>query len=96
MFDLPVDTKAARRAYADFRSLLLSNGFEMLQFSVYARYCRSEDVAETHRRRIKGDLPDDGEIRVLGITDKQFGAMQIFLGKMRRPPEREPRQLEFF
>lgn len=34
MFDLPVDTKAARRAYAQFRKALLKDGFSKMQFSV--------------------------------------------------------------
>ncbi len=39
MFDLPVTTRKARKRYAEFRKLLLQEGFSMLQFSVYARYC---------------------------------------------------------
>ncbi|HHT9133449.1 MAG TPA: CRISPR-associated endonuclease Cas2, partial [Candidatus Avalokitesvara rifleensis] len=38
MFDLPVDTKKARREYTRFRKALLTEGFTMLQYSVYARY----------------------------------------------------------
>ena len=36
MFDLPTDTPKARRRYRDFRNYLLQDGFDMLQFSVYA------------------------------------------------------------
>src|SRR5690606_12564209 len=45
MFDLPVDTKAARRAYAQFRKKLLRDGFTQMQFSVYIRHCASEENA---------------------------------------------------
>ena len=48
MFDLPVDTKAARRAYAQFRKRLLKDGFVKMQFSVYVRHCASEENAEVH------------------------------------------------
>ncbi len=42
MFDLPVDTKKARREYTRFRKKLLRDGFMMLQYSVYARHCASK------------------------------------------------------
>lgn len=96
MFDLPVDTKAARRAYAQFRKALLKEGFSMLQFSVYARHCASEENAEVHVGRVQGFLPDDGEVRLLTITDKQFERMRVFWGKRRRAPEPAPKQLELF
>ena len=34
-FDLPTDTKKERKASADFRKKLLSDGFVMFQFSIY-------------------------------------------------------------
>ena len=96
MFDLPVDTKEARRAYAQFRKALLKDGFSRLQFSVYARHCASEENADVHTERVQHVLPDDGEVRVLAITDKQFERMRVFWGKMRKPTEPPPRQLELF
>ena len=68
----------------------------MLQYSVYVRHCASEENADVHCKRVKGFLPPDGEVRVLRITDKQFGRMETYLGKMRKPAEKRPRQLEFF
>jgi len=96
MFDLPVDTKKARRAYTQFRKFLLQDGFAKMQFSVYARFCASQDNADAHIRRVEDALPDDGEVRVLTITEKQFGRMRIFQGKRRMPPERAGAQLELF
>ncbi len=96
MFDLPVDTKAARRAYAQFRKKLLQDGFTRLQYSVYVRHCASEENAEVHALRVERSLPDDGEVRVLSITDKQFERMRIYWGKRRRPVAPPPQQLEIF
>ncbi len=96
MFDLPTDTKAARKAYHDFRETLLNDGFMMLQFSVYGRHCPSEENAVVHERRIKAALPDDGEVRVIKITDKQFERMTIYYGKMRKATEKGPEQISFF
>ena len=96
MFDLPVDTKRARRAYTQFRKGLLKDGFTRMQYSVYIRHCASEENAHVHISRVQNFLPDDGEVRVLTITDKQFERMRVFWGKRRKPPEQPPKQLELF
>jgi len=96
LFDLPVDTKQARRNYALFRKKLLQNGFMRIQYSVYARVCASEEAVEVHIRRVEANVPPDGEVRLLWITDKQFGRQKIFLGKKRKQPPKPPQQLEFF
>jgi CRISPR-associated protein Cas2 len=96
MFDLPVDTKKARRAYTQFRKLLLRDGFTKMQFSVYVRHCASEESAVVHATRVEKHVPPDGEVRLLTITDKQFERMRVFWGKMRKPPEPAPCQLELF
>jgi len=96
MFDLPTDTKRARKAYAQFRKGLLSDGFTMMQYSVYARHCPSEENAHVHILRVERMVPDDGEVRILLFTDKQFERMRIFWGKMRVRSEVPPSQLELF
>ncbi len=96
MFDLPTDTKKARRQYTLFRKLLLEDGFDMMQYSIYSRHCTSEEKANVHIRRIEQNIPPDGEVRILSVTDKQFEKMRIFWGKMRKPTNKPPRQLEFF
>src|SRR5262245_48774828 len=96
LFDLPVDTKRARRAYARFRKGLLKDGFTMMQYSVYIRHCASEENAAVHTACVERMVPDDGEVRVITITDKQFERMRVFWGKRRKPPERPHAQLELF
>jgi len=96
LFDLPVDTKDARKQYVRFRNSLLKEGFSMLQYSVYARFCASEDRAETFRRRIRAALPPDGQVRLISVTDRQFEKMEVYYGKKRKPAEDPPMQLEFF
>lgn len=96
MFDLPVTTRAARKRYARFRSLLLGEGFTMLQFSVYARYCTSEEAGDVFRKRIQQELPDQGHIRLLMVTDRQFGKMDVFCGKNAAKLESKPDQLLLF
>lgn len=96
LFDLPVDTKKARKAYAKFRKILLQDGFQRMQFSVYIRPCPSEENAYVHIKRVEQSVPPDGEVRILSITDKQFERMRIFWGKMRKSPEQPGNQLELF
>jgi CRISPR-associated protein Cas2 len=96
MFDLPVDSSKARSHYAKFRKLLLKQGFTMMQFSVYARYCRSQERSDVFCKRIKQSLPPEGEVRVLSVTDHQFSKMQVFIGRKRAKPEKRPFQIELF
>jgi CRISPR-associated protein Cas2 len=96
MFDLPVDTKRAKRYYVRFRNLLLDQGFSQMQYSVYARFCSSEEIAETYRTKLEVALPPDGYVRLLSVTDRQFGKMQSFHGKRRTTNESAPSQLTLF
>ncbi len=96
MFDLPMDTKQARRQYAEFRKLLLEDGFTRMQYSVYGRHCASEENAEVHQQRIERRLPPDGEVRILAVTDRQFERMRIYWGKMRKSTPAPPPQLSLF
>jgi len=96
MFDLPTDTKAARKAYTWFRKALLKDGFAKMQYSVYVRHCASAENADVHDGRVEAALPPDGEVRVLRITDKQYERMKVFWGKRRKRPEAAPAQLELF
>lgn len=96
MFDLPTDTPMARARYTNFRKGLLQDGFDMLQYSVYARHAPSEENAQIHIHRVKSNIPYDGHVRILKFTDKQFSKMQVFFGKMRKKPEKPIEQLVLF
>lgn len=96
MFDLPTETQTNRQYYAKFRKTLLQDGFIMMQYSVYMRYCGSDENAEVHTSRLKKNLPPDGEVRTLKITDKQFGRMEVFHGKRIKIAEKPPEQISFF
>ena len=96
IFDLPVEEKAQRKAYAQFRKLLISEGFSMLQYSVYARYCKSRENCSTYGNRIKPFIPEEGQVRLISITDRQFGDMEIFYGRSKKAAENPPEQLLLF
>ena len=96
LFDLPTDTAKARRQYTIFRKELLDDGFTMMQYSVYYRHCASRENLAVHAKRVELTVPPDGEVRVMEMTDKQFGIMKVYYGKRRRKTESPPAQLEFF
>lgn len=81
MFDLPVGSTRQRRAYARFRNLLLQSGYMQLQYSVYARYHGSEKQSDPLCNEIKSSIPQDGYVRILKVTDRQFGKMENFFGE---------------
>ena len=96
LFDLPTDTKQARRQYTSFRKHLLQDGFTMMQYSVYMRHCPSDENAKVHVDRVKSALPPDGEVRIVKITDKQFGKIEVFHGQKRQKTEQPALQMQFF
>ena len=42
--------------------------------------CASKENAKVHINRIKANLPPDGEVRIISVTDKQFERMSVFWG----------------
>ena len=68
-FDLPVGTKKQRKTATDFRNFLLDDGYQMIQFSVYARACVSFARQETHIERLKKTLPSEGRSSGYGAED---------------------------
>lgn len=79
-FDLPVATKSARRAYTVFRRFLINDGYDMIQFSVYGRILTGNDALEKHMKRLINNLPPEGSVRCLSVTEKQFASMKLLVG----------------
>ena len=80
-FDLPVMSKKDRKAYTKFRSFLIKDGYDMVQFSVYSRITQNHDDAKKHIERIKKNLPPKGSVRVMQVTEKQYNSMLILVGE---------------
>lgn len=78
MFDLPVATKAEKKAYAEFRRFLVKDGYIMEQFSVYSRVTLGRDSMSSHINRLKENLPATGSVTLFSMTEKQFeGRMRL-------------------
>lgn len=80
-FDLPVTKKTERKLASSFRKFLLRDGYHMVQFSVYARFCNGLDSVEKHKRRLESFAPKKGSVRIMTITDKQYGKMEVLRGE---------------
>jgi len=96
MFDLPTVTKQDKKKSARFRKDLEKDGFVMMQFSVYIRYCASLESANVHIKRIRMITPDKGKVSVLSITDKQYSNIINIWGAIEKKTKPTPMQLEFF
>jgi CRISPR-associated protein Cas2 len=96
MFDLPVGTKAERRAATKFRLWLLDEGYEMSQFSVYLRFTAGKEQVERRLRDIAKARPNKGVVHVLSVTDRQFENMAVFRGDKRGKSRAPPAQLALF
>ena len=96
MFDLPVGTKEQARAASKFREFLLDEGFEMSQFSIYARFCNGKEQLETYLRRIESNIPERGDVHVLSFTDKQYENIVRFSCQSRQRQRKNPEQLVMF
>ena len=66
------------------------------------KYCntqridRKSQLVTDRNIRPNAEVPEEGEVRFITITDKQFAKMKIFQGEKAFEPENVPAQLEFF
>lgn len=97
-FDLPVRTRSQRKAATGFRQFLLDDGFQMIQFSVYARPCVSFARQETHLDRVKKTIPSEGKVRAFFLTRAQWERAFIIFGSPAKevPAEEMPEQIQFW
>lgn len=97
-FDLPVITKKQRKAATDFRNFLIDDGFTMMQFSVYVRFCVTFARQETHVARVKKNLPPEGSVRAIFVTRSQWERSFVIHGAPAKQgtPEGMPEQLQFW
>lgn len=82
LFDLPSVLKSEKRSYVRFRKALMDDGFVMLQYSIYMRFCRNLKDSQKHIVRVKAMAPQDGNIRILSITEHQYEEMILVIGEL--------------
>lgn len=80
MFDLPVETAKERKVYREFRKKLVQEGFVMMQYSIYMRTCPTREFSRRLKKRIQSFVPENGNVRLLTITEKQYDDMKLLVG----------------
>lgn len=96
MFDLPVITKAERKAASAFRNDLLDLGFERCQFSIYLKFAESYSQVESISRQVGGLLPEGGKVYMLQFTDKQYESILRYENSKLQLSKKRPGQIELF
>ena len=72
IFDLPTETSKDLKEYRKFVKYLINDGYIRIQFSVYSKLCINTDSAKTSAKRLRNNSPEDGDVRYLIITEKQY------------------------
>lgn len=87
--DIPNDTPDAKKEIRKFKKFITRNQYytgAVMQFNGrFVGLIRGpfDKTAED----VKSLLPPDANIRLLGITDKQYEKSKSFFGEMRKPPK---------
>lgn len=79
-FDLPVETYEDKRQYRVFREFLVKNGFIMMQKSIYYKIALNPQIANSIKTVVKQNLPKNGVVQLLCVTEKQFASIDYLLG----------------
>lgn len=82
MFDLPTLTQNDMRAYRRFRKFLIKSGFIMMQESIYSKLVLNNETAKLVSKQVRKNIPCDGLVQMLVVTEKQFGSMEILVGNV--------------
>jgi len=80
-FDLPTITQQDRREYRKFRKFLISEGFIMVQESVYCKMLLNSTAINTMKKRVQKSKPKAGLVQSLVITEKQYSSMDYIVGE---------------
>lgn len=80
MFDLPSVEEKQKKDYQQFHKNLIKNGFYMMQYSVYCKPIHFKTKIESEVKKVKEFLPNEGNVRIFVITEKQYNDMYLLLG----------------
>lgn len=80
-FDLPTITPKDRKEYTKFRKFLITEGFIMMQESVYTKIVLNGTASTLMRNKLNKNKPKGGLVQMLVITEKQFSSIEYLCGK---------------
>ena len=81
MFDLPSESAEEKRNYRKFRKALITNGFYMMQESVYSKIVLNATAASSVQENVRKHKTSGGIIEMLLVTERQFERMEIVVGE---------------
>jgi CRISPR-associated protein Cas2 len=79
-FDLPTLTIEQRRDYRKFRKWLVSEGFIMIQESVYSKLAMNRNSAKLIIENVRRHKTEEGNIQILVISEKQYNKIELIVG----------------
>lgn len=97
VYDCPMTTHEARKAYTEFRKNLLRENFVQLQNSLYVRHFPTKLTADACIHRLKTGIPKAASVAFFIVTDKQYAMTREYFGTnetQKRPDE--PQQIQIF
>ena len=80
-FDLPTITEKNRAEYRKFHKFLIQEGFIMMQESVYCKIALNAIAADAIIKKVKLNLPQEGLVQLLTVTERQFSRMEVLVGE---------------
>lgn len=80
-FDLPTESLDDKRNYRKFRKFLITSGFLMMQESVYCKLALNQTVANTVAAQVRKNVPPEGKIQMMIVTERQFARMEYLVGE---------------
>lgn len=83
-FDLPVVTHKQIAEYRRFHKFLIKNGFVMMQESVYSKLVINRNSMMLVKKKVKDNLPENGNIQLLEITEKQYASIEYLRGESQK------------
>lgn len=79
-FDLPQQNDKDKRLYLKFSKFLNTNGFIMMQYSIYTKIVMTTHNVNYYKKKIIKNSPNKGDIRVLVITERQYNSIELITG----------------
>ena len=83
MFDLPVETAVQRKNYRKFVKFLKKQGFILFQESIYVKLSINESAVKNLKATIEKNVPSEGNVSMLTVTEKQFASMSYLVGEFK-------------
>lgn len=80
-FDLPTKTAVDLKEYRKFRKVLITNGFVMMQESVYTKVLLNQSVKNSVLEMLKKNKPPQGLVQALTVAEKQFAGTVNIVGR---------------